>query len=329
MDRPGIGTPEGIQELANLFRKSRALLSAFELDLFTALGQESLSAEELAAAVGADARGVDRLLNACAGLGLVRKDEDLFSNTPESLRYLSAKSPDYLSGLAHTNNVYASWNTLTEAVRKGGRVTPRPSGSEANTRAFIEAMHRRARGDAGRLAVVLDLACARRVLDVGGGSGVYSMAMCRANPDLSAVVLDLPHVTPLTRAYVAAEGFEGRITTLDGDYLEADFGGGFDLVFLSAVVHINSAAENRQLVRKAAAALNPGGRVAVVDFVMDEHRAGPLFGALFALNMLVNTERGDTYTEAEIRSWMEAAGLSDFRRLPSGPHTSLVTGRLI
>lgn len=329
MSRPGIGTPEGIQELANLFQRSRALLSAFELDLFTALGRGFLAAEELAAKVGADARGVDRLLNACAALGLVRKDEDLFANTPESLKYLSAESPDYLSGLAHTVNVYKSWDTLTEAVRKGGRVTERPSGGEANTRAFIEAMHRRARADAGRLAGLLDLDCAERVLDLGGGSGAYSMAMCRANPRLSAVVLDLPHVTPLTRAYVAAEGFEGRITTRDGDYHQADFGRGFDLVFLSAIVHINSAAENRQIVRKAAAALNPGGRVAVVDFVMDETRTGPLHGALFALNMLVNTERGDTYTEGEIRSWMEAAGLGDVRRLPAGPHTSLVIGRRV
>ncbi|WP_415520182.1 MAG: methyltransferase [Desulfovibrio aminophilus] len=328
MSRPEIGGERDIQEIAKAFQESRVLLSAFELGVFTALGLEGLGSEEAAERLGADPRGLDRLLNALAALGFVRKDGGLFRNTEAAETFLNARSPRYLSGLAHTANVYKSWATLTDAVRRGGRVTERPSADSADTRSFIEAMHRRAKDDADALAALLDLSGVRRVLDLGGGSGAYSMAFCRAEPGLTAVVLDLPHVTPLTRRYVAAEGLSERIGTQDGDYHDADFGQGYDLVFLSAIAHINSAAENKRLVARAARALNPGGRVAVQDFIMDDDRTTPLHGALFALNMLVNTERGDTYTESEVRGWMEDAGLTDVLRLDGRDKASLVVGRL-
>ncbi len=323
---PEITDARQIQDLAKAFQQSRVLLTAVELGLFTALGLEGLESEEAAERVGADPRAVDRLLNVLAGLGLVRKDGGLFRNTEAAQRHLNARSPEFLSGLAHTSNGFASWATLTEAVRRGGRVRDRGERDPAVTSAFIKAMHSRARGGADLLARALDLAGARRMLDVGGGSGVYSMAFCRANPELTAVVLDLPQVTPLTRAYVAGEGFSDRVGTMDGDFHHTDFGQGFDFILFSAVAHINSPEENRALVRRAAAALNPGGRVAVQDFLMDEDRVHPLHGAFFALNMLVNTERGDTYTEGEVRGWMEAAGLSDIVRLDPGEGASLVVG---
>lgn len=316
-----------IQDLAKAFQQSRVLLTAVELNVFTVLGLEGLESEEAAERVGADPRALDRLLNVLTGLGLVRKDGGLFRNTEAAQRYLNATSPEFLSGLSYTNNVFASWATLTEAVRRGARVRDRGERDPAATHAFIEAMHRRARGGAEALAKALDLSGARRMLDVGGGSGVYSMAFCRANPELEAVILDLPQVTPLTRSYVAGEGLSGRVTAQDGDYHEAGFGQGFDFILFSAVAHINSVEENRALIRRAAKALNPGGRVAVQDFLMDEDRVSPLHGAFFALNMLVNTERGDTYTESEVRGWLESAGLTDIERLDPGGEAALVIGR--
>lgn len=324
---PEITDARQIQDLAKAFQQSRVLLTAVELGVFSVLGLEGLGSEEAAERVGADPRALDRLLNVLTGLGLIRKDGGLFRNTEAAERYLNAESPEFLSGLPHTNNVFASWATLTAAVRRGSRVRERGERDPAATQAFIEAMHRRARGGAELLAQTLDLSGARRMLDVGGGSGVYSMAFCRANAGLSAVVLDLPQVTPLTRAYVAGEGLSDRVDTQDGDYHQADFGNGYDFILFSAVAHINSPDENRALIRRAARALNPGGRVAVQDFLMDEDRVGPLHGAFFALNMLVNTERGDTYTEGEVRGWMEAAGLSGMERLDPGGEAALVVGR--
>jgi cyclopropane fatty-acyl-phospholipid synthase-like methyltransferase len=167
-------------------------------------------------------------------------------------------------------------------------------------------------------------------LDVGGGSGAYAIAFAQAQPGLEVVVFDLPNVVPLTQGYVAAAGLSDRITTQSGDYNVNELGAGFDLAFLSAIIHANSPEQNRALLVRCARALNPGGQVVIQDFIMDEDRTTPAFGALFALNMLVGTSGGDTYTEAEVNGWLEACGFTDFRRMEvaSGMATTLLCAAL-
>ena len=154
------------------------------------------------------------------------------------------------------------------------------------------------------------------------------MAFVRAKAGLSAVVFDLPNVLPLTASYIERDGLSGQVSTVAGDYLRDDLGGGFDVVFLSAIIHSNSAGENAELIRKCARALRPGGCVVVQDFIMDEERVAPSHGAFFALNMLVGTEAGDTYTESEVSAWMIAAGLSGVSRQGTPFGTSQIVGRL-
>jgi predicted O-methyltransferase YrrM len=192
---------------------------------------------------------------------------------------------------------------------------------------FIAAMHYRAAQQAPAVASILQLDGVRRVLDVGGGSGAFAMAFAEAQPGLEAVVFDLPNVVPITRRYVAAAGLTARVTTATGNYLTDGLPGGFDLVFLSAVVHSNAPDENAALLRKCAAALNAGGRVAIMDFVMNDDRTAPAPGALFALNMLVATDRGDTFTEGEMRGWLAAAGLGQGPRLDTPFGSGIVVGR--
>jgi SAM-dependent methyltransferase len=187
-------------------------------------------------------------------------------------------------------------------------------------------MHYRAAQQAPRVADLLGLAGVARALDVGGGSGAFAMAFARRQPGLSAVVFDLPNVVPLTQKYIADAALTSRVTTAVGDYLVDPLPGGFDLVFLSAVVHSNSPAENAALLRSCTAALKAGGRIAIVDFVMDDDRVTPEGGAFFALNMLVATDHGDTFTDAEIRGWMSAAGLAAGPRVETGFGTSIVVG---
>jgi SAM-dependent methyltransferase len=153
------------------------------------------------------------------------------------------------------------------------------------------------------------------------------MAFAAKKPGLVAVVFDLPNVLPLTREYIAGADMTGCVTTAVGDYLVDPLPAGFDLVLLSAVIHSNSAPQNARLIRSCAAALNPGGRVAVVDWVMDSDRVAPAGGAFFALNMLVATDHGDTFTEAEIRGWMDDAGLAPGPRADTASGTSIVIGR--
>jgi SAM-dependent methyltransferase len=143
---------------------------------------------------------------------------------------------------------------------------------------------------------------------------------------MRATVFDLPHVLPLTRQYIASEGLTDRVEARPGNYHTDDLGEGYDLVFLSAILHSNSPDENRTLIAKCARALNPGGRVAVQEFIVDEDRTAPPFAALFALNMLVGTAAGDTFTESEVAGWMADAGLSRVRRQDTDFGTTLILG---
>lgn len=317
-----------IREMATGFQASRVLLTAIELDIFTAIGDRSPTSDEVALAAGAQPRSCDRLLNALCSLGFLTKTGGRFSNTAAARRLLVQGSPDYMAGLGHTASMWKAWSGMTDAVRSD-RPALRPAVNDRGDgwlEPFIAAMHYRAEQQADRLARGFDLSRVGRVLDVGGGSGSFAMAFCRRQPGLSAVVFDLPNVVPITQRYVAAAGLSDRVTTIVGDYLRDDLPGAFDLVFLSAIVHSNGPAENEALMEKCRNALNPGGRMAVVDFVMDDDRVSPPVGTMFALNMLVATDEGDTYTESEIRSWMERAGLSDISRADTAFGTAIVQG---
>jgi len=321
-------TPATLRDLAMGFQQSRVLLTAVELRLFSLLGDAGLTSAELAGRAATDPRATDRLLNALCALELLVKRDGRFWNTPESRRYLDDGSPEYAAGLGHTAGMWHMWSGLTDAVREGKpalRAAINDRG-DAWLKPFIAAMHYRAAQQAPRVARLIDLDGVDRVLDVGGGSGAFAMAFAEKKPGLIAVIFDLPNVLPLTREYIAAAELTSCVTTAVGDYLVDPLPTGFDLVFLSAVIHSNSAAQNAALIRSCAAALNPGGRVAVVDWVMDDDRVAPAGGAFFALNMLVATDHGDTFTEAEIRGWMAGAGLAPGPRIETGSGATIVIG---
>lgn len=323
-----ITTSDQLMEIASSYKICRILLTGIDLGIFTALGKQSLPSATIAEKVGGDPRAVDRLLNAMVASGLMRKEDDLFSNTRAGLAHLDENSEEYLGGLGHQSNLFVNWATLTDAVRKGGAVINTEFESEKRRRDFIRAMHYRARKSADKTAAMLDLDKVSRTLDVGGGSGVFSLAMCRARPGLRATVLDLPQVTAMTREFAEEAGLADRMETIEGNFHEADFGSGYDLVLFSAIVHINSFAQNRALMVKAAKALNPGGRIVVMDFMMEENRTEPAWGAVFSLNMLVNTDYGDTYTEKEIRSWLTDAGCESVTVTRDGPVTAMIVGEM-
>ena len=217
---------------------------------------------------------------------------------------------------------------LTEAVRKGKSVAERPAEDRPEqAKSFMAAMHLFASMTAPHVLAEIDLSNVKRVLDIGGGSGAYSIALCRAKPDLEAVVFDLPDIVPITRDYAAQAGMGDRISTITGDFNVDPLPEGFDLVFMSQILHSNSRHENAELIKKAYRSLNPGGQAVVQEFVVDEGRVSPPGPVLFALNMLVGTEAGDTFTEREIRAWFTDAGFVDVRRIDPPTGTTLVMGR--
>lgn len=322
-------TPDAIREMFNGYRISRILLSAFELEFFTVLGREGMTSAALSKRCGTHERSTEMMLNALTSLKLLTKIKGKYYNTPESQKYLDRDSEDYLSGIHHSISLWKSWSTLTEAVRKGSKVAWMEDEKQGQDWLvpFIEAMHDRARRTAEAIVSRLPLDGICRVLDLGGGPGTYAMAIVKKNPGITACVFDLPEVTPLTQQYIDREGLTGRVSTHSGDFMNDDIGSGYDLIFVSAIIHSYSPEENISLIRRCEQATNPGGVIVIQDYIMDEDRISPAEGALFAINMLVNTDSGSTYTESEVAGWMSAAGWSDIQRVESANKTSQMVGR--
>jgi len=322
-------SPGSLREIVYSFQKSRIILTAFELKIFTVLSGSRKSSEDTALAVQCDIRATDRLMNALVAIGLLKKEEKQFSNTVTAETYLVEGKPGYLGGLHHTSNMWQNWTTLTEAVQKGKSVTRTTNRSNDMkwSEAFIAAMHYRAKNQAAAIIEHIDLSHVKKLLDLGGGSGVYSMAFVTAKPEIKAVVFDLPHIVPITRDYIDNEGYTGSVEIMPGNYLFDDFGSGYDLIFMSAIVHINSYNENLQLIGRCARALNQGGQIIIQDQIMNDDRTLPAGGALFALNMLVGTDSGDTYTETEMKEWFKSAGISDIVRVDGAFESMQLIGR--
>jgi predicted O-methyltransferase YrrM len=315
-----------IDGIARAFMESRALLTAIELDVFTAVG-EGATADEAAARMGADARATEMLLNALVAMGLVTKHDGVFCATPEAARRLAGDSGESeRAALMHTVGLWDRWSTLTEAVRRGTRVLERDRTPE-QLEAFIAAMHRGGTERAAALAGALDLSNKTRALDVGGGSGAYSIALARANENLRCVVFDLEGVTAIAERHLAEAGLGDRVTTRSGDFHSDDFDDGYDLVLISQILHMLSPEEGVALLKKSRDALVPGGEVVIQDFILDDDKTSPRRGALFALNMLVATRSGNAYSGAEYLEWLERAGFTNARVVPlSGVPTGLVVG---
>ncbi len=303
------------------FQESRVLLTAFELDVFTAVGPGATAAE-VSKKLGADPRATETLLNAVVSLGALRKKDGTFFNTPETARYLVAGSRDYARpALMHTVDMFNSWATLTDCVRAGTAVRPPGvSGQDQQwTESFIAAMHRGAEGTAAEVVRAVGVQGVHRLLDIGGGSGAYSIAFAKASPSLHAEVLDLASVVPIAQKHIEEAGVANQVSTRVGDLTVDEFGKDYDLILLSAICHMLDPEQNQDLFRRCYRALAPGGRIVIRDFILEPGKTAPKWVALFAINMLVGTEGGSTYTEAEYKSWLTGAGFHGFTRVdPTG-----------
>jgi (2Fe-2S) ferredoxin/predicted O-methyltransferase YrrM len=320
--------PDPLAQSIRGFQESRIILTAIELDVFTAAGNGG-NAAAIAAKLGTDPRATEMLLNALVAIGLLTKQADLFENTPAGTRYLMAGGKDdQRAALMHTAHLWLTWSNLTASVRAGTAVKHDeiPARGDDWTEAFIAAMHRNASERAGLVVQTAGAEKARRVLDVGGGSGAYSIAFAKANPELQSEVFDLGPVTKIAERHIAAAGVQGRVRTRVGDLRTDHFGSGYDLAFVSAICHMLSPEENADLAKRCFEALAPGGRIVIQDFVLDATKTAPKMAALFALNMLVGTRAGSSYSEPEYVAWLQGAGFGGVEcvRMP-GP-TALMIG---
>ena len=275
-----------------------------------------MTSDEAAKKINSDSRATDRLMNALCSMGLLKKVHGKFYNSDLSSKYLVEGKPEFMGNLYHTNNLWDTWSNLTDSRIKGSSIISNQNKNEKDdwVKYFIGAMHYRGVNQGKIIARMIDLTNVKRMLDVGGGSAAFSMEFVKRNLAINAVLLDLPYVIPLTKKYVSEAGLSDKFDFIEGDYLTQDFEGSYDLILLSAIVHINNFEQNKMLIKKCADALNKNGMIIISDFVMNDDRTRPYHGTLFSLNMLVGTANGDTFTEGEIKEWFEPAGLSKIER---------------
>jgi 3-hydroxy-5-methyl-1-naphthoate 3-O-methyltransferase len=336
-ERPNAGdsgapTPERIMQLAFGFAPGQAVTTALDLGLFTHVAEGKTTREALERATGASSRGLGMLLNAMVGLGFLTRQGSgataQYGLTPESDAFLVEGRPGYHGEIVrlHVYQMSERWAKLTECVRSGEPVVAvdDPVEGVAVWERLVDALFPVGYAAAANLGRELRRLHPNslRILDVAAGSGVWGIAAARENPAVRVVAFDLPETLEHTRRWVARCEVGERYEFKPGDVRRDDLGEAeFDAAILGHICHSEGPEHSRRLLAKVARALKPGGTVAIADMIPDEDRSGPLFPLLFALNMLVHTTEGDTFTFAEYAQWLRDADFRDARLL-EGPSAS-------
>lgn len=297
------------------YMESRIILTASELDIFTFIDERPSTTDEISQRKGFNRRALARLLDAVTAAELLKKEGQTYSVT-ERGRLLSSRHPETVLPMAlHMNRLWSTWGDLSNIVRKGGKGKRKHRDTRDD---FIGAMDVVGRALSVEIAATYDLNPFQRLLDIGGASGTYTVAFLRKNPHMKAVIFDLNEVIPLAQKRITVERLTQRVDFVAGDFYRDELPEGCDLVLLSAIIHQNGPKENLNLFRKIEKALIPGGAVLIRDHIMDETRTVSSAGALFAINMLVNTVSGNTYTFREIKDGLKKAGFRDIRLVRAG-----------
>ena len=323
--------PGNILEISGNYWKSCALHAGIRLDIFTVLSTDQLTTEEVAQRLNGDKRGVTMLLNALTAMDLLVRDNDRYSNTPAAASFLSKDSRRYIGHIImHHQQLMASWSQLDVAVRTGAPVrAKKASQSDEEWReSFLMGMHNMATMMAPMLIKKIDLSGRRHLLDLGGGPGTYAINFCLNNSQLNATVYDLPSSRPFAERIIEEFDLTGRINFMDGNYLQDGIEGVYDVAWLSHILHAEGPEDCQKIIRKAVSALEPGGMIIVHDFLLNNTMDGPLFPALFSLNMLLGTHAGQSYSDQQIMDMLARAGVNKIQRLPvrTPNNSGVITG---
>lgn len=328
-------TPERIYQFTWGFSIPLVLEAAIRHRVFDVLANGPLPLQELQDRTGASARGLSAILDVLVGLNLLAKDPaGKFSLTPESSAYLVSTQPAFAGGIIRhcTQHLIPNWLKLSEIVATGKpvrAVNEQQNGSEF-FETFVEDIFPMSYPAAQVLARHFNANGANpvRVLDLAAGSGVWGIAIAQAHHNAQVTALDWPDVLTVTRKVVARFGLSDRFSFLPGDLLQADFGSGYQLATLGHILHSEGREHSRKLLSKTFDSLAPGGVVAIQEFLVNQDRTGPLNALIFAVNMLVNSETGDTFSFEEIASWLSQSGFIDARTLDApGPSPLILANK--
>lgn len=323
---------ERLMEMHLGFAPSRTLMSALDLNVFSKIYEGHRTAAEIARAAGASERGMAMLLDALTSLRMLDKSDAQYSLPTFVARFLVRESPDYLGDFINYDVVWQAWGGLTESVRTGKpfRTVEHQREAEEFFPKLVRGLHIVNRQPAQNLArlFVGNIGTNARVLDVASGSGVWGIAFAEADRQIRVTAQDFPGMIPVTRSYVERHGVAEQYDYLAGDLRSIDFGRDrFDLAILGNIVHSEGVESSLGLFHRLHGALRPNGQIAVVDMVPNNERTGPVFPLIFALNMLVNTEQGGTYTFEEYRDWLTRSGFRNVETRDVELHSPVIVAR--
>lgn len=309
--------PGHLLGISGAYWETCALHAAVKLDLFSVIGDSVVDAEGVAQRINADSRAVAMLLNALCAMGLLHKGGSSYRNAEDARTFLCKDSRRYVGYMVmHHHHLMESWMRLDEAVVSGAPVSPLMIQHDEGSRreSFLMGMFNLAMGIAQELVPTLDLSGKTRLLDLGGGPGTYAIHFCMHNPQLTATLFDLATTQPFAEQTIAKFSLKDRVKFSPGDFHSDELGGPYDVAWLSHILHGENSEDCHKIVAKAADALEPGGMMIIHEFILDNSKDGPLFPALFSLNMLAVTDSGQSYSENEIREMMAAAGIGEIHR---------------
>lgn len=321
-------TPERILQFAWGYAIPLVLEAALRHRVFDVLDAGPRSLAELSQATGASERGLAAISNLLVGLNfLSRDDSGKYSLTPESAAFLVSTKPGFMGGLIRhcSDDLIPRWLHLNEAVATGKPVSAvnQQSGGAEFFEQFVNDIFPMSYAPARALAAHLGLAQSAapvRVLDLAAGSGVWGIAQAESSPHVTVTAVDWPGVIPVTRKNAERFRLADRFTYVEGDLLSADFGTGHNLATLGHILHSEGVERSKTLLAKTHAALASGGTIAIQEFLVNSDRRGPVNGLIFAVNMLVNTDTGGTFSFEEIAGWLGDAGFVNARSVDApGP----------
>jgi SAM-dependent methyltransferase len=309
--------PGELLEISGYFWKTCALHAAVKLDVFTVIGNAQLTGEEISQKLSGSQKGVERLLNGLTAMDLLVKIDGKYANSPSGKTYLAKDSAKYIGHIImHHHHLLESWSQLDQAVLSGRPVRNRTSFSNDEWReSFLLGMFNLAMGMAPKIVPLIDLSSKRHLLDLGGGPGTYAIHFCLNNPKLKATVYDLPTTRPFAEKTIKQFELTDRIQFAEGNYLNDVIERRYDAIWLSHILHGEGPDDCRMIIQKAAKVLEPGGMIIIHDFILNNSMDGPLFPALFSLNMLLGTDSGQSYSEDQIIDMLAAADVKDIRRI--------------
>jgi ubiquinone/menaquinone biosynthesis C-methylase UbiE len=289
------------------FTASRIILTANNFRFFDHLNPPGKTASALAKKISADKRAAEMLLDSLVAIGLLKKKNLTYSNSPVAARYLVSGKPDYQGDiLRHYSTLWDNWSGLDIVLKTG-----KPHRQSHDHESFILGMHNLASLRTKGFLSSLDLTGVQRVLDLGGGPGTYSMALAKKGKEVT--IMDFPETLKIAKKLIGEAGLSKRIKLLPGDFTSDDMGNGYDLILVSQILHAYDEKSSVAMLKKCYQSLNRGGRAVIQEFLLDETRTSPLQGALFAINMLINTTGGRTYTPGEMSGWLKKAGFNNIK----------------